>query len=235
MATYTPNLNLGLPTVGGDPDVWGAILNTNSLIIDAASVGWGGGGGPSLGAPTGLVSGFAGGTIPVGWLLCYGQAVSRTVFADLFAAVGVTYGAGNGGTTFNLPDGRGRTFAGLDNMGGTAAGRLTTLTTLGAVAGQQNQTPAGTVTVTGSTGNHTPTIATMASHNHTWYTPTVASGGSSSFAQMGEPRAEADGHLILFKGGSNPHNHALNATGAFTGDPMSVVQPTIGFNLIIKT
>jgi microcystin-dependent protein len=76
-------------------------------------------------------------------LLCFGQAVSRTTYSALFTIVSTTYGAGDGSTTFNLPDLRGRTVAGLDNMGGTAASRLTnaisglTGTTLGAVGGDQ--------------------------------------------------------------------------------------------------
>lgn len=57
---------------------------------------------------------FAGVDAPQGWLLCNGSAVSRTVYADLFAVVGTAYGAGDGTTTFNLPDLRGRVPVGLD-------------------------------------------------------------------------------------------------------------------------
>lgn len=62
---------------------------------------------------------------PSGWLLCYGQAISRTTYANLFSAISTTYGPGNGTTTFNVPDLRGRAVAGRDDMGGAAAGRLT--------------------------------------------------------------------------------------------------------------
>lgn len=54
--------------------------------------------------PTGSVLAFAGSTSPTGWLLCDGSAVSRTDYAALFAVIGTTYGAGNGSTTFNLPN-----------------------------------------------------------------------------------------------------------------------------------
>lgn len=54
--------------------------------------------------PTGIVQSFAGITIPDGWLLCDGSAVSRTDYADLYAVIGDTYGAGDGTTTFNLPN-----------------------------------------------------------------------------------------------------------------------------------
>lgn len=78
---------------------------------------------------TGTVLPFAGSAAPIGWLLCYGQAVSRTTYANLFAAIGTAYGAGDGSTTFNVPDLRGRVAAGKDDMGGTAASRLNVSTT----------------------------------------------------------------------------------------------------------
>ena len=54
--------------------------------------------------PVGVVQAFAGSNTPAGWLLCDGSAVSRTTYAALFAVIGTTYGAGNGSTTFNLPN-----------------------------------------------------------------------------------------------------------------------------------
>src|SRR5688500_3675360 len=54
--------------------------------------------------PTGSVVPYAGTTEPTNWLFCYGQAVSRTTYAALFTAISTTYGAGDGSTTFNLPD-----------------------------------------------------------------------------------------------------------------------------------
>lgn len=54
--------------------------------------------------PAGIMQMFAGNTIPAGWLLCDGSAVSRTDYAKLFSAIGTIYGAGNGSTTFALPN-----------------------------------------------------------------------------------------------------------------------------------
>lgn len=59
---------------------------------------------PTSEAPTGVVQAFAGSTSPAGWLLCDGSAVSRTDYAALYAVIGTTYGAGDGSTTFNLPN-----------------------------------------------------------------------------------------------------------------------------------
>lgn len=56
------------------------------------------------GIPIGVVQAFAGSTTPQGWLLCDGSAVSRTDYADLYAVIGDTYGAGDGTSTFNLPN-----------------------------------------------------------------------------------------------------------------------------------
>ena len=62
-------------------------------------------------------------TAPAGWLICDGSAVSRTTYADLFASIGTTYGAGNNTTTFNLPDLRGEFIRGSDNGRGLDVGR----------------------------------------------------------------------------------------------------------------
>lgn len=108
--------------------------------------------------PIGMGGDFWGPVAPAGWLFCYGQAISRTTYAKLFAALGTAHGAGDGTSTFNLPDKRGRASFGKDDMGGTSADRLTALAggingdVLGAVGGEQA---------------HVQTIAQMPSHDHT--------------------------------------------------------------------
>ena len=62
--------------------------------------------------PAGVIIPFAGTSVPTGYLLCNGAAVSRTSYANLFAAIGTLYGAGDGSTTFNLPDARDRVLQG---------------------------------------------------------------------------------------------------------------------------
>lgn len=66
----------------------------------------------------GLVFYFPLSSAPAGFLKANGAAVSRTTYADLFGKIGTTYGAGNGSTTFNLPDARGDFLRGLDEVGG---------------------------------------------------------------------------------------------------------------------
>jgi len=102
-------------------------------------------------SPTGALTAFAGSSAPTGWLLCYGQAVSRATYAALFSVVGTTYGSGDGSTTFNIPDMRGRVPVALDNMGGTDADRLTVANTLGDTGGKEK---------------HLLLVAEMPSHSH---------------------------------------------------------------------
>ena len=65
--------------------------------------------------PTGGVTMYGAGSAPSGWLLCDGTAVSRTTYAALFAVISTTYGVGNGSTTFNLPNLKGKVPVGLDS------------------------------------------------------------------------------------------------------------------------
>lgn len=87
-------------------------------------------------APTGVIQGYAGSAAPTGWLLCDGSAVSRASYADLFTLIGTTYGAGDGSTTFNLPDLKGRVPVGrnaadgsFDVLGESGGAKTHTLTT----------------------------------------------------------------------------------------------------------
>jgi microcystin-dependent protein len=103
---------------------------------------------------------------PPGFLWCAGQAVSRATYAALFAAIGTTHGAGDGSTTFNVPDRRGRLALPLDNMGGTDAGRLSMANTLGLGGGSNviaqgslpnvtlSYTPSGSVSISDPSHRH---------------------------------------------------------------------------------
>ena len=77
----------------------------------------------NVGVPTGAIAYFSHAVVPFGWLKANGAAVSRTVYANLFALIGTTYGAGDGRTTFNLPDLRGEFIRSWDDGRGIDPGR----------------------------------------------------------------------------------------------------------------
>jgi microcystin-dependent protein len=99
----------------------------------------------STAAPVGAVSAFAMATAPTGWLKANGAAVSRTVYSALFSAIGTTFGAGNGSSTFNLPDLRGEFVRGWDDGRGVDSGR-----TFGSSQLDQMQQLTGTLSRVGS-------------------------------------------------------------------------------------
>ena len=78
----------------------------------------------SQATPTGTIAYFAGDSAPAGWLKANGAQVSRSVYADLFAAISTRFGAGNGSTTFTLPDLRGVFLRGFDDWRGFDGGRV---------------------------------------------------------------------------------------------------------------
>jgi microcystin-dependent protein len=75
--------------------------------------------------PSGTILDYAGITVPVGFLACDGAAVSRITYADLFTALGTTWGIGDGSTTFNLPNMNGKTGVGLGNYTDSVSGSIT--------------------------------------------------------------------------------------------------------------
>ena len=178
----------------------------------------------------GMLMPYAGTSAPTGWLLAYGQAVSRTTYADLFSALGTTYGSGDGSTTFNVPDLRGRAIAGQDDMGGSSANRLTN---------QSGGLNGDTLGATGGSETHTLTTAQMPSHSHTLnggIKTIVQNGGSfavgldkrSYTTNQGE---SADG--TFNSSDTSMDNFSVASNGS--GNAHNNVQPTIILNYIIKT
>jgi microcystin-dependent protein len=97
---------------------------------------------PAIGVsiPPGVMTAFAGSTPPSGWLLCDGSAVDRGLYASLFAAIGTAWGAGDGSTSFNLPDMRDRVPVGrsASKALGSAGGEETHTLSIGEVAGHDH-------------------------------------------------------------------------------------------------
>jgi len=165
--------------------------------------------------PTGSIFAFAGTTAPAGFLLCDGSAVSRTTFATLFGIIGTAYGNGDGSSTFNVPDLRGRVAVGKDDMGGTAANRITNAisgfiaTVLGANGGSQSHT-----LVTNELPAHT--------HQNNFEATLVDEGGSNSWPALAN----------VGSGGGAANMTSQSAGG---GQPHRNVQPSLVTNYIIKT
>jgi microcystin-dependent protein len=142
--------------------------------------------------PIGASVDFWGTTAPnSSFVLAYGQAISRTTYSTLFSMFSTTYGSGDGSTTFNVPDLRGRVVAGKDDMGGSAASRLTSvgLGVAGTTLGNAGSTESYTI-VTSNLPPYTPsgTVGPQLSFTYTAgsnYNVTGSSFGVSTIAASG--------------------------------------------------
>ena len=110
----------GINVVGNDLNVGSNIKLGNASGIVTASHFYGNGANLTgiVALPAGMIAPFAMTTPPTGWLECNGAAISRSTYATLFAAIGTVHGAGDGSSTFNLPDLRASFIRGFDNSRG---------------------------------------------------------------------------------------------------------------------
>lgn len=173
-----------------------------------------------------------------GWLFPFGQLLNRTTYALLFAAVGTTYGAGDGVTTFGCPDLRGVVPAGKSDMGGSNKGNLPGGTVLGALLGVATS-PAIGVTVTGVTGGISGatfgSLSVGASGQTAGPDNVISRGDQGGGTQVA---SQSHTHSVNVTGGTSG---SLGVTGSFSGTGVgatgsfSIVQPTIVMNYIINT
>lgn len=182
-------------------------------------------------APIGAVIDFAGATAPAGWSLCYGQAVSRTTYSALFAAISTTYGAGDGSTTFNLPDLRGRIVAGTDNMGGVTANRLTPAMSSNTIGG------------TGGAANYQLNTGNLPPYTPAGIVPINDPGHAHFYAKGTGTTAGPGGSGPLYQSDitGTTQSAGTGITASFSGTPQggssasfNIIQPTIVMNKIIK-
>lgn len=143
------------------------------------------------GVPIGVFVPYAGTSAPSRWLFCYGQAISRTTYAALFAAIGTSFGSGDGSTTFNVPDLRGRVVAGKDNMGGSSADRLT------------SPLDGDVLAAAGGSQSHTLSTSEIPAHTHTvqWGTIDTDGGITSGGSTVGGTTTSSS------TGGGGSHNN----------------------------
>lgn len=195
---------------------------------------------PPSAVPIGSGIEYWGSTAPSSnFVFPYGQAISRTDYPICFARLGTTHGSGDGSTTFNLPDKRGRVSAALDNMGGSSAGRMTPpesggvadSTSLGSAGGTKGHT-----LTTGQMPSHTHTGTTglensSLDHSHT-YTATTSSTGA---AQAGADRLTYGGvSTSTGASGALNHTHSFTTASAGSGSAHNIVQPTLMCNYILR-
>jgi microcystin-dependent protein len=183
--------------------------------------------------PLGGMLDYTGSTAPnSAFVLPYGQAISRTTYSAYFTLVSTTYGVGDGSTTFNVPDLRGRVVAGKDDMGGSSANRLTDADdglngdTLGDTGGGETQTLAQT---------NLPNVNfTVASGQTVSGTVTITSRGAgtsgSGLTSLGLSGSNQETITGTFAG--TVTNTGTAASGG-SGTAFGIIQPTIILNQII--
>ena len=159
------------------------------------------------GNPIGTILPYSKSTAPTGYMICDGSAISRTTYAELFSIIGTTFGSGDGSTTFNIPNLKGRVPVGYDST----------------------QTEFDTLGETGGEKTHTLTIAEMPSHDHNVANPSIT---YSNLVLM----AKAPNKQGLSQNGSGSGdwewNRGVPAQGG--GQAHNNLQPYLVLNYIIK-
>lgn len=184
--------------------------------------------------PIGSMLMFAGAAAPTNYLLCQGQAVSRVTYASLFAVLGTSYGVGDGSSTFNLPDMRGRVPVGLNS----GDGDFDSLSDAGGAKTHQLQTTNlpphqhtinhnhGTITSTGQSANHTHALSgstsTDGNHVHGFSSPAggspngvmLTTAGTASFALGNGGTLQANATYANQMDTTGAHAHSVSGTTA---------------------
>ena len=223
-----PTINTNPGVVTDQPIAWAWCNSANLTVIvsDLRSTPMK----PTETIPTGFLMQYAGSTAPNGWLLADGSALSRITYAKLFAAINTTYGAGDGSTTFNLPDLRGKVPVGKNaatfaTLGGTGGNEAVTL------SAAQSGLPAHSHTFSGTT-------SWVGNHQHNQTSGQGGGGLVASSAQGGIANASGQTTSSLTTA-SGAHDHTYSGTTSSTGGsaasaPTSVLQPYLVVNYCIK-
>lgn len=150
--------------------------------------------------PVGAVAHFAANSVPTGWVKANGAALSRTTYAALFAAIGTTYGAGDGSTTFNIPDLRGEFLRGWDNARGVDSGRV-----FGSAQGSANL-------------SHTHSTDSQGAHTHS----VPIAWSSSNYKHPSNQTESGNVHAAGTSGSAGAHTHTALASGDTEARPRNI-------------
>ena len=160
-------------------------------------------------------------TAPAGYVLCDGAAISRTDYADLFAVISTTYGAGNGSTTFNVPDLQGKMPQGYDGstyaLAGTGGANTVTVALTNNQAATSTVTNTQSVTVTGSIDNTSLTTAQHAAHGHSLTKSNSNQPNRSPTPVTGQTSGPVGSGNTDDAGSGTGHNHSHTLSGTLTG------------------
>jgi microcystin-dependent protein len=230
--SFNGDLNSGFYRIGADNWGWAAagvkVIDMSSsgatITGDLTVTGTITGSAATSAVPIGAITPYAGSAAPSGYLLAYGQCVSRTTYADLFTAISTTYDNGCSGTEFGIPDLRGRVIAGQDDMGGSSANRLTDLTN--GVNGDTLGDTGGLESLTIAQANLPSFNLSLSSVNVKYDIATTTSTGGA-------------GTRVYEIGSSGATTSTGGLTGTLpsggSGTALGSIQPTVVLNYIIRT
>ena len=178
------------------------------------------------GIPTATIVPWSAASVPTGFLECNGAAVSRTTYSALFAIIGTTYGAGDGSSTFNVPDLQ-------DNVEVGKSPTKSLASTGGANTVNIGFTPSGNIS--GSTANATLSTSQLASHSHTVGRNLSNNPASSNQGVSGRSNTSNINTGNQGSGSGHQHNMSANFVGNAGSGNGSVLQPFLTIIYIIKT
>jgi microcystin-dependent protein len=219
---------LGLPVAANDQSAPGLAQiyfnSTTKKVKVYKSTGWaeiGGSAAGSSGKP-GMVTSWVNGSAPSGWLLCNGNAVSRTTYADLFAVIGTNYGVGNGTTTFNLPNYQDNYWligapsslsTAPDHNGLPGSWRVASGSPLYAAFGHSTN---------GAHSSHATSMTTAGYHNHAANHTHVVTAATSGSATEGT-------HTVggLFNSAGAAHTHSITSGANSASGGVKLVGSTV--------
>ena len=198
--------------------------------------------------PSGMIFPYGGTVAPSGFFMCDATAYSRTTYSALFAVIGTTYGAGDGATTFNVPDARGRMLMGVGNLGTnsqptifageTGGANYTTLSTANLAAHSH--------TINDPGHGHSTSVGTESSpHVHTFPNSYIVNQQASTVGLVTNSNNQAIGILGMQTSNEDrSHIHSVTVNGNGTGITESnvgsgtsfqTISPFLGVSYIIKT